>query len=160
MKKAFTFVLAVVLVMAMAVPAFAVGSPVAPAYPMPEVVAVEAETEDGVKVTVIVDLVPVEEAPILSEEAQEIYAAAQETLEEECPDGMNVMYFCYVTILQEGEAEKVISVTLTLRIEDITEIIVKQFIDSKWVELESIINGDGTVTVKGVREGPLAIFTR
>lgn len=164
MKKAFTFVLAVALVMAMAVPAYAVVSPTAPVYnqnttaPVPEMVGFEAE--GGENASLIVDLVPVEEAPILSEEAQEVYATAQEALEEACPNGMNVLYFCYVTIQQEGEMEKVNSVSLTLRIEGITQIVVKQFIDGKWVELESIINGDGTVTIKGVQEGPIAIFTR
>lgn len=43
--------------------------------------------------------------------------------------------------------------------EAVSKIVVKQFVDGKWVELETIINDDGTVTIKGVVDGPMAIFT-
>lgn len=39
-------------------------------------------------------------------------------------------------------------------------IVVKQFVDGKWVELETVINDDGTITIMGVVDGPIAIFTK
>ena len=41
----------------------------------------------------------------------------------------------------------------------IPNIVVKQFVDGKWVELETVINDDGTITIMGVVDGPIAIFT-
>ena len=42
----------------------------------------------------------------------------------------------------------------------IPNIVVKQFVDGKWVELETVINDDGTITIMGVVDGPIAIFTK
>ena len=42
----------------------------------------------------------------------------------------------------------------------VPNIVVKQFVDGKWVELETVINDDGTVTIMGVVDGPIAIFTK
>ena len=42
----------------------------------------------------------------------------------------------------------------------VPNIVVKQFVDGKWVELETVINDDGTITIMGVVEGPIAIFTK
>ena len=41
----------------------------------------------------------------------------------------------------------------------VPNVVVKQFVDGKWIELETVINDDGTVTVMGVVDGPIAIFT-
>lgn len=41
----------------------------------------------------------------------------------------------------------------------VPNIVVKQFVDGKWIELETAINDDGTVTIMGVVDGPIAIFT-
>ena len=41
----------------------------------------------------------------------------------------------------------------------VPNIVVKQFVDGKWVELETVINDDGTITIMGVVDGPIAIFT-
>lgn len=41
----------------------------------------------------------------------------------------------------------------------IPNIVVKQFVDGKWIELETVINDDGTITIMGVVDGPIAIFT-
>ena len=49
---------------------------------------------------------------------------------------------------------------MPLRLEGVTEVVVKQFVDSKWVELKSTVNGDGTVTIEGVVDAPMAIFTK
>ena len=50
--------------------------------------------------------------------------------------------------------------TAVFRIPGITELVVKQFVDGKWVELKATINGDGTITVEGVGTGPIAFFTK
>ena len=42
----------------------------------------------------------------------------------------------------------------------VPNIVVKQFVDGKWVELETVINNDGTITIMGVVDGPIAIFTK
>ena len=42
----------------------------------------------------------------------------------------------------------------------IPNIVVKQFVDGKWIELETVINDDGTITIMGVVDGPIAIFTK
>lgn len=42
----------------------------------------------------------------------------------------------------------------------IPNIVVKQFVDGKWIELETVINDDGTITIIGVVDGPIAIFTK
>lgn len=42
----------------------------------------------------------------------------------------------------------------------VPNIVVKQFVDGKWVELETVINDDGTITIMGVVDGPIAIFTK
>ena len=42
----------------------------------------------------------------------------------------------------------------------VPNIVVKQFVDGKWIELETVINDDGTITIMGVVDGPIAIFTK
>ena len=42
----------------------------------------------------------------------------------------------------------------------VPNIVVKQFVDGKWVDLETVINNDGTITIMGVVDGPIAIFTK
>lgn len=146
MRKVLTFVLAVMLVMSMAVPAFAVSSPVAPVASATKTAAlpVAAETlPEGVKLVAIT---------ALTAEAKEAVAAAQAELKAAAPVGMAVKYFFYV------EAEE--TVELTLKLAKVAEVTVMQFVDGKWIEVESVLNADGTVTIKGVVEGPIAIFTK
>ena len=146
MRKVLTFVLAVMLVMAMAVPAFAVASPTAPVAAPNKTTAlpVVAETlPEGVKLVAIT---------ALTAEAKEVVVAAQAELKAAAPAGMAVKYFFY------AEAEE--TVELTLKLGKVTEVVVMQFVDGKWIEVESVLNADGTVTIKGVVEGPIAIFTK
>lgn len=42
----------------------------------------------------------------------------------------------------------------------VPNIVVKQFVNGKWIELETVINDDGTITIMGVVDGPIAIFTK
>lgn len=156
MKKALVIALAVVLTMALAVPAFAADtkSPTAPVAneeatsPLPVV----AENGDKVK------LVSVEDADELPEEAQETFTKAQEELKEAAPEGMTTRYFFYYVAETEEETEE--ETELVLEVKDFDEIVVMQFVDDEWVELEVVENDDGTITIKKVVDGPIAIFTK
>lgn len=146
MRKVITLALAVMLVMAMAVPAFAVSSPSAPVASENKTAAlpVAAETlPEGVEL-VAMTAVPAE--------AKETVVAAQAALKEAAPEGMAAKYFFYV------DAEE--TVELTLKVAKAAEVVVMQFVDGKWIEVESVLNADGTVTIKGVVEGPIAIFIK
>jgi len=150
MRKVITFALAVMLVMAMAVPAFAVSSPVAPAASASKTAALPVVAEalpEGVQ------LVSVNDAA-LTAEAKEVFVAAQAELKEAAPEGMAVKYFFYV------EAESDATATLVLKVANVENVVVKQFVDGKWVELKCVLNADGTLTIEGVVEGPIAIFTK
>lgn len=169
MKKAIVLALAVILTLSLAVPAAAAGtgSPVAPGVsdkttaPLPEIVETEIVTEDGA--TVIIDPIAADDTANLSEEAQATVAAAQQQLADATPAGMKPQYFFYVKIDKvnaDGTAQKHDGpVNMTLKIANVTNVVAKQFINGAWVELEVVINADGTITVMGVVEAPIAIFT-
>lgn len=174
MKKAIVLVLALMLTLSLAVPAAAVVSPAAPetsdttTAPLPEIVETEVVTEDGTKtddnILIIVEPIAVEDAKGLSEEAQKTYAAAQESLEEAVPAGVKTQYFFYVTIVKTDNERSFKenydgSVNMTMKLANATKVVVKQFVDGKWVPLDAVINNDGTITIMGVVEGPIAIFT-
>lgn len=176
MKKAIVLVLALVLTLSLAVPAAAVTSPVAEdtsdttTAPLPEVVEidvvvdVETETKTDDDTVIIVEPVTVEDADKLSEKAQTAYAAAQGQLAEAKPADMKTQYFFYVTIVKTDSERSFRenydgSVNMTVKIANVRNVVVKQFVDGKWVKLEAIINADGTITIEGVVEGPIAIFT-
>ena len=97
----------------------------------------------------------------LTEEEKTALAAAQAALGDAAPAGMKAQYFFYVRVYAQDDAtKKVAPVTITIKLEGVTEVVVKQFVDSKWVELKSTVNGDGTVTIEGVVDAPMAIFTK
>lgn len=163
MKKAFVLALALVLTLSLAVPASAAstGSPVAPAVSdtttasLPEVADVKAE--DGS--AVVVELVSVEDTKDLSKEAVKDFEAAQENLAEAAPAGMKTQYFTYVKVTDsEGKATSS-TVTMTVKVSNATKVVVKQFVGGKWVERKVTLNADGTVTIEGLVDGPIAIFT-
>ena len=97
----------------------------------------------------------------MTEEEQKVFKAAQDALEDATPAGMKVLYFFYFKAfyVEGGNKTKVTEpVTFKLKIDNISELVVKQFIDGEWVELNSAINADGTITIEGAVEGPMAIF--
>lgn len=176
MKKAIILALAVLLTLSLAVPAAAVTSPTAPetsdttTAPLPEIVEadavvdVETDTKTDDDTVIIVEPVTAEDAGNLSEEAQTVYAAAQEQLGEAKPANMKTQYFFYVTIWKTDDERSFrenydSAVNMTVKIANVKNVVVKQFVDGKWVELEAIIHADGTITIMGVVEGPIAIFT-
>lgn len=166
MKKAFVLALALVLTMGLAVPAAAVGtaSPTAPTTsetttaPLPEVTTTEVTAEDGT--VIVVEPVEATDTKLAEEEKAEL-ATAQTALGDAAPAGMKAQYFFYVRVYAQDDAtKKVAPATITIKLEGVTEVVVKQFVDGKWVELKSTVNGDGTVTIEGVVDAPMAIFTK
>lgn len=170
MRKGIVLALALVLALSLTVPAAAAGtgSPTAPetsdttTAPLPEIVenGTEMTTDDA---KIIVDPVAAEDTAELSAEAQETFASAQASLADAAPAGMKAQYFFYVTVhkqFEDGTTEKYDGpVSMTVKIANATKVVVKQFVDGKWVPLNVVMNDDGTVTIEGVVEGPIAIFT-
>lgn len=149
MKKALSFALALVLVVSLAAPTALAASPTAPVEsatttaPLPVVVSTGSED---------VAFVTTKDAEKLPEEARAVLEEAQNALKDAVPEGMKAQYFFYVDA--KGSSDVV------LKVDNVTEIVVKQFIDGKWVELEATINPDGTVSVKNVVAGPIVICTK
>ena len=147
MKKALVFLLAVVMVMSMAVPAAALASPAAKPADLAPVLTKESQ--------VIVELHTTEEVMSLSAEVQELMAAAKESLKDVCPKGFAVKYFFYVEIIGSDD-----SVSITFEPFKYKEIVFMQFVDGEWVELEYVVNEDGTITVFAITDGPIVVFYR
>ena len=164
MKKAIVLALALILTLSLAVPAAAVSSPVAPetsettTAPLPEVVVEETKTEDGT--TIVVEPVAAEK---VEGEDQKAFVAAQEKLAEAAPAGMKTQYFFFVKVTKtaaDGTTTKSDTpVKMTVKVENAAKVVVKQFVDGKWVERKVVVNADGTITIEGVVDGPIAIFT-
>ena len=48
---------------------------------------------------------------------------------------------------------------MTVKVDSAAKVVVKQFVDGKWVERKVVVNADGTITIENVVDGPIAIFT-
>lgn len=147
MKKVLVFVLAVVMIMSLAVPAAALTSPGATTQKLTPILTEES--------TVIVELHTTEEVQNLSEEIQDLMAEAKGKLKDACSEGFVVKYFFYVEIIG-GEG----SASVTFEPIAHNEIMFKQYVDGAWAELKFDINKDDTITVYNVVEAPIAIFTK
>ncbi len=149
MKKVFVFALMVALVVSLAIPGAAAalksaGATVEDLKPF----LVESTCDDAV----ILSLEEIEELP---EEAQEIFAEAKEALAEAVPEGMAVRYLLHLDVCETcGKAD------VELQMGDHDEIVVMMFIDGEWIEVEFTVNADGTITVVGAVDGPIAIFVK
>jgi len=163
MKKATILVLAVALIMAMAVPALAVDSPTAPAA-TPDKTAGLPEVVESVNDCRFLSIYEADELP---EEDRERFIAAQECLEEAVPEGMTVKYFFY-HIHVDGTAQDGLCED-TFDIGEFEKVVVKQYVDDEWIELEELgkktgeprkvtVNPNGTITVTGFVTGPVAFF--
>lgn len=161
MKKVLVFVLAVMMIMSMAVPAAALPSPTAAAADLMPVITEESKQ--------IVELHTTEDVLELHEDIQEIMAEAKEQLADACPEGFKVKYFFYVEIT--GTEKTSVSVDFESIVEHIGageaeedvkqgKLVFMQFVDGKWVELEYVVNEDGTITVFNVVEGPISVFVK
>lgn len=176
MKKAFVFFLSLVLVMSLALPAFAVGSPIVNPY---KPVVVEG-------VVCPCRIVLWSERDILSSEAKAAFEAAKETVKDVVPEGFacrDLVYHrdadqcapCTVELFFSGasvadDAEKAWNHStadvniceayeVEMSIEGVTEVVIKQYENNEWVEKEVTLNG-GVVTVKNIMDAPVAIFTK
>lgn len=145
MKKAFVLVLALVLTMGLAVPAAAATSSPKAATASPSATApLPTVIGSDVKIVAATDAA-------LTADEKTALASAQAVLADALPAGMKAQYFFYV------QAEGTVSLTVKVSAADL---VVKQFVDGKWVELKTTVNADGTVTIEGVVAGPMAIFTK
>lgn len=145
MKKAFVLVLALVLTMGLAVPAAAATSSPKAATASPSATApLPTVVGSDVKVLAATD-------SALTADEKTALASAQAVLADATPAGMKAQYFFYV------QAEGTVSLTVKVSAADL---VVKQFVDGKWVELKTTVNADGTVTIEGVVAGAMAIFTK
>lgn len=163
MKKTVGIALALMLVIGLAVPAMAaqetsakaaVGSPAATPEDLTPLV-VETSSPN-------LEVLSAEEVADLPEEKQETFAQAMDSLKEDedaVPEGMAVRYVFYCSVTEEGSTSTE-ALSMTIRLDDFKELVVKQFIDGKWVELEFIINEDGTVTILNIVDAPMAIFVK
>lgn len=163
MKKAVGIVLALVLMMSLAIPAAAtVGTPAAAPVSSP------SATPEDLKPLVVetsspnLEIMSAEEIKDLPEEKQQAYADAMDALKEDkdaVPEGMAVRYAFYCSVTEEGSTTNE-ALSMTIELDDFKELVIKQFIDGKWVELEYVINEDGTITILNVVDGPMAIFVK
>ena len=88
----------------------------------------------------------------LSPNARQTFTDAQKALPDIAPDDMAVRYFFYM--YTDAPC------TAVFEVKNISEVGCVQYVNGKWVELNSTINTDDTVTVEQVVEGPMAIFTK
>lgn len=149
MKKALILLLTLALAVGMALPVCAASSPTATKEDLvPELVIADAETTEY-------EIISMEDIDKLSEEVQETVAEAKENLAEAAPADMAVKYFFYFS------TEK--AVTPTVKVADMDSfesMVIMQFIDGEWVELEYVINEDGTITIIDAVDAPLAICVK
>lgn len=151
MRKVFVFALTLVMLMGMAVPAFAaVASPAAKAEEMlPEV---DTAKTGGTLTTV-------EDVEALPEEARETFAEAQNALAEAAPKDMVTKFFFYFTPAAEKKGDAIPG-TLVISVPNVVKIVIKQFVNGRWVDLEFELDENGTITLKDLAEGPIAIFIK
>lgn len=145
MKKTLAFVLVILLVVALAVPAAAdsfFGTSVSTELP-----ALANETGN-------VKLYNREEVQNASEDIQNIVEEADDELPNADTDGLGLRYFFFSEILSGEE-----SVSLEFEPIPHNAILFMQFIDGMWVRLGHVIEEDGCITVMDVVNAPLAIFT-
>ena len=147
MKKVLILVLAVVMVISLAIPA------VAAAKPGTEWESQAPELAEGFSETVV--LHSAEDALKLAEEIQKLMNEAKAKLKDACPEGFNIKYFSYMEL-----ADSKNSGSVTVEPIDHYEIVFMQYVDGAWVEREHTVNGDVTITIGGVVEAPLAVFTK
>lgn len=149
MKKALVFLLTLALAVGMALPVCAASSPTATKEDLvPELVIADGETVEY-------EIISMEDIDKLPEEAQETVAEAKEKLTEAAPEGMAVKYFFYFS------TEKTVAPTIKIAdMDNFESMVIMQFIDGEWVELEYVINEDGTITIIDAVDAPMAIFVK
>lgn len=151
MKKVLVMVLALVLVMSMAVPAFACRSASAPICSPHKPTCVPASCDGGDSTGSAVGcFVPIHMANILAEADRETFLASQKALKDAVPEGMNVSYFFFHNAVHPEHTLKIAATTVE----------VKNYVDNAWVEFPVTDNQDGTFTLVDMPKTPFAIFTK
>ena len=183
MKKAIVLVLALVLTLSLAVPAAAdadrlnppedvipepteVVSPTAPensqttAAPLPVVVESEPKRTKGPIVTVtLVDA----NKQNLAKDENDAMAKAQQILDEGAKGMKTTLNFVYARVIKiyaNGTTTREAVGSVTIKAENPEDIIVRQYIGDKWIDLEVVPNPNGTVTINGIQNGPMLIGTK
>ena len=99
----------------------------------------------------------------MPKEEQKTFVAAQEKLAEAAPAGMKTQFFFYAKVTKKAAdgttAKSDAPVSMTVKVDSAAKVVVKQFVDGKWVERKVVVNADGTITIENVEDGPIAIFT-
>lgn len=102
----------------------------------------------------IVQIHNLEEIVNFSEEIQNRMAEAKDHLKDACPAGFAVKYFFEVEIIGTDTA-----VSVDFEPIDHSAIVFKQYTNGAWVKLEHSVDTNGIITVSGLVNGPVAIFT-
>lgn len=184
MKKAIVLVLALVLTLSLAVPAAAdvmnppeatnppevvppdFVSPAAPensqttAAPLP--VVVESEPKRAKGSIVIVTLVDANKQKLEKDE-NDAMAKAQQILDEGAKGMKTTLNFVYARVIKiygNGTTTREAVGSVTIKTENPEDIIVRQYIGDKWIDLEVVPNPNGTVTINGIQNGPMLIGTK
>lgn len=175
MKKAIVLALALVLALSLAVPAAAdavildppeVVSPTAPensqttAAPLP--VVVESEPKRAKETIVTVTLVDANKQKLTKDE-NDAMAKAQQILDEGAKGMKTTLNFVYARVLKiygNGTTTREAVGSVTIKAEKPEDIVVRQFVGDKWIDLEVVPNPNGTVTINGIQNGPMLIGTK
>lgn len=145
MKKVLTFVLVAVLVLGMAIPAVALdGTQVL----WDQLVPALHEKSSGLLI-----FYSMEDVLNLTEDNQKLMNEAQEKLDEARTGHLALRYFCMTEVVGSESGAIVFNPIAHSDIE------FKQYVDGAWKVLEYTVNADDTITVNGIVNGPLAIFT-
>lgn len=147
MKKVFALVLVAALILGMAAHTFAEEELYTDLDRLLPIAA-----KDSVSMVIFYHM---EDIGNLSEEAQKLMEEAYEKLDEANPNELALRYFCMVELLGSGDEA-------TIDFEPIEHDVIefKQYINGEWVELEHKVNQDGTISVSGIVNAPLTIFTK
>lgn len=144
MKKVFTFALIAVLVLGMAVPAVALGGNQAAWDRL-----LPALHENSFDLVIFYSM---DDVLNLSEEDQKLMEEAQEKLDEAYKEHLALRYFCMAEIVGSKSVGVVFDPIAHAEIE------FQQYVDGAWKMLEHTVNADGSISVEGIMNGPLAIF--
>ena len=76
---------------------------------------------------------------------------------------MKTQFFFYAKVTKTAAdgatAKSDVPISMTVKVDSAAKVVVKQFVDGKWVERKVVVNADGTITIENVVDGPIAIFT-
>ncbi len=147
MKKLFVFALVCALVMSLVIPVFAATGSLDSKETAPKPELVSSTCQEVVNYTL-------EEKEALPQEAQEIFEESWQNLPSVSGE-WTLRYFFYTDVCGNCPSCRV-----EFRVGEESEWLVKQFIDGKWVEMVFALNADGSISVEGLIDGPIAFWVR